>query len=1129
MILRSAARFLTILFAAGAPMLFAAPIETVDLASSSAWSVSIDGGASQTVTVPGHTGMSDNAVFRRSITIPASAAGKVVKVLFGAVDYGGDVYLGSTLITSHKNLMLPFEADLTGKVTAGSTYTLEVRAYSRSHYGNKIPNGCWWTRLAHGINRYVKMVVLPPVYIKDVFIQPSVRKDCLNAEIWVHNSTTQSRTISLDAALTSWNSRAWSYPSVPSAAATLPANAVTRVHIGPVPWGLGAQSYWWPNIPFSETYAAQLHNLLLSLKENGSSIDTAIQRFGFVEYTEGPYYYLVNGVRIGFQPSDGTPEAQYGYDAYSVAPYFSTLAGCKESWKRYMRLGVNTYRTHSSIPTENIMNAADEIGFWLIPESGLRCCEQAGIWDSATYTDDVREMVLATRDHPCICRYSIDNEYVQALSTDLYVPLLIDAAWEHDTTRPLVEEGRAGSPERTYGKRSSGHSVNMLHYTDPRGFLTRRYIVGLGEYAYDIGGNVTNPSYCSNGDLMREADIGLDLRKNDLVYAAIWDFYVYWRNMLTESSPSIAADKYAFLQRCLHPYVACDSAYDKANICYASPWPSTIPALTTGATAFRKIYLFNGGVRGSKFKLVWELRWGSATGALAATGSVDTTIDPGFHVTVPVSFTVPATTASASPITVSGGTEMYKETRYYFSVSGSNLYFVLRSFLMPPLSRFAVRPASLELSGTLSGDIAVTSAEGTLPALTAQSAQPWLTALVSGQGPAQVIRVTASGLAPGLYSGSVVLSAPGYEPVTCMVTARVDGTPAASIISIMPTHTSILPSSTANFSANVIDQFGAPISPAIDWSVSGGGAVDASGLFTSNGTPGDFIIRARVRSDTAKSARASVTVTQGKLLPAGNITELLCLVSAQNSLYLYWSKETDSINAIITGNPSYAPCHGLTLAANTTTYTWRSMSSPGGVWLTGGLSLVYSFVSLRLLNPLERTVKMVVSHDDRFDAWMNGDHVVNMPGWTQPGATETATITLPKGSSVFIFRRGNLDGASSLSMKFTDASNNALSDVRYCIDTCNGQVLPAAQGPCRVRAPIDMCAVRVARGAIEIAVTGLGAHTIEVVTPQGQIVTSLHGTGAMTCRVPKSAGGSGVYLIKMQTGTRRFVRKLVVW
>jgi beta-galactosidase/beta-glucuronidase len=269
--------------------LCAAPVETIDLASSSAWTVSIDGGGSQTVAVPGNTRMSDNAVFRRGITIPASAAGNVVKVLFGAVDYGCDVYLGTTLITSHKNLMIPFEADLTGKVTAGGSYTLEVRAYSRSHYGNQIPNGCWWASLATGINRYVKLVVLPQIYVKDVYIQPSVTHDRLDFDVWVHNASAQAKTLTVNGSLAAWGASTWTYPSIPAASATIAANGIAKVRMS-APWDLGPQSYWWPNIPFQETYTAVLHNLLLSVKEGAATLDTIIKRFGFAEWGEGPYY-----------------------------------------------------------------------------------------------------------------------------------------------------------------------------------------------------------------------------------------------------------------------------------------------------------------------------------------------------------------------------------------------------------------------------------------------------------------------------------------------------------------------------------------------------------------------------------------------------------------------------------------------------------------------------------------------------------------------------------------------------------------------------------------------------------------------------------------------------------------------
>ena len=115
-------------------------------------------------------------------------------------------------------------------------------------------------------------------------------------------------------------------------------------------WALGSGSYWWPNKPFRENYAPQLHNLDIALSEKGKTLQTLTRRFGFAEWTEGPYYYLVNGVRLNFI-SDATPEAAMSeYDCYSTAAAFlpPTVAGsgCPETWKRYMRLGICANRIH---------------------------------------------------------------------------------------------------------------------------------------------------------------------------------------------------------------------------------------------------------------------------------------------------------------------------------------------------------------------------------------------------------------------------------------------------------------------------------------------------------------------------------------------------------------------------------------------------------------------------------------------------------------------------------------------------------------------------------------------------------------------------------------------------------------
>ena len=121
--------------------------------------------------------------------------------------------------------------------------------------------------------------------------------------------------------------------------------------------------YWWPNKPFRENYTPQLHVLSLTVDSaetpaaDSSVGDSVVKhRFGFVEWSEAApdegTWFLVNGRRINFV-SDATPEAAMSsYDCYTNSPAFATLEGAKETWKRYMRVGMSANRIHQSTPTQ---------------------------------------------------------------------------------------------------------------------------------------------------------------------------------------------------------------------------------------------------------------------------------------------------------------------------------------------------------------------------------------------------------------------------------------------------------------------------------------------------------------------------------------------------------------------------------------------------------------------------------------------------------------------------------------------------------------------------------------------------------------------------------------------------------
>ena len=136
-------------------------------------------------------------------------------------------------------------------------------------------------------------------------------------------------------------------------------------------------------------------------------------RFGFVEHAEGPFYYTVNGVRVtGI--SDGTPEGGISYyDSYGRAAAFlpptGPATGCPETWRRYLRIGINMNRLHCSPPTTTMLDAADETGFMLVAEApvwGNDLSRYNRAYGPATYQDLGR----LCRNHPSLARYSLTVE-----------------------------------------------------------------------------------------------------------------------------------------------------------------------------------------------------------------------------------------------------------------------------------------------------------------------------------------------------------------------------------------------------------------------------------------------------------------------------------------------------------------------------------------------------------------------------------------------------------------------------------------------------------------------------------------------------------------------------------------------
>ena len=150
------------------------------------------------------------------------------------------------------------------------------------------------------------------------------------------------------------------------------------------------------------------------------------------------------------------------------------------------------------------------------------------------------------------------------------------------------------------------------------------------------------------------------------------------------------------------------------------------------------------------------------------------------------------------------------------------------------------------------------------------------------------------------------------------------GPPVLTTVAVSPSSASVQTGGTQQFTATGKDQFGNPMSPqpAFTWSISGGGTISASGLFTAGSAPdGPFTVTA---SSGGVNGTASVTVTAPPVLTTITVSP--------------------SSASVQTGKTQQFSATGLDQFGNPVspqpTFTWSvggggTITSPGGLFTAG--------------------------------------------------------------------------------------------------------------------------------------------------------------------------------------------------
>ncbi|HWZ88422.1 MAG TPA: glycoside hydrolase family 2 TIM barrel-domain containing protein, partial [Polyangiaceae bacterium] len=664
-----------------------------------------------------------SGTYSTTITVPDSGGPQTTLLEFGAVDNEATLSVDGMTVGTQTTTLTPQVYDVSKFVKPGSQHQISVAVKSfkalMSNGKYLVPHPAPWSNnVALGILRSVTIRAVPSVYISDVFVRTSVANDSLTYDVSLTNTGATDQQISLSGALSSWNCDANTYPAIPSSMVTVPAGMTHVTTVGPIGWGLGPTSFWWPNVPYAPGYKAKLHNLKVDLSVGGQVQHEDVVRFGFREIqmkradAMHVYYYL-NGVHVRLR-GDNLQGADYDSiinagqgDAYDTLPGFLPPSGQNTGWPgavgNYQKLNYNFVRVHQELASPYMLDTADELGLMLMGETSIRGSNSNENFSAGhdNMVNHAKAMVLRDRNHPAIIRWSQSNEPdLESEDSDQFEGDLYTAINTLDPTRPVSVDGPTN---RAYGIAAYGTNFATFgHYNN-----------GLGNYSEQVNaspnqpfgqGEFIWPADATSRGLMWFATSCAAMRRQDASdirpYALLSGFAsiipgVTRMGMAIESSSDPRTGQHPLfgednlpdpwsnpivqrIQNAYSPMLVLDQAYWEANKMSDDngDWPvsAAVPTLTKGSMSSRTLLIFNDTFSGASLDVTWEVHADSPTGAIASMGTLSSVMVPlGTMTTQTINITAPSSGTKAYLVLRSrkSGTQtaIFEEDGQYFTLN----------------------------------------------------------------------------------------------------------------------------------------------------------------------------------------------------------------------------------------------------------------------------------------------------------------------------------------------------------------------------------------------------------------------------------------------------------------------------
>jgi C1A family cysteine protease len=243
----------------------------------------------------------------------------------------------------------------------------------------------------------------------------------------------------------------------------------------------------------------------------------------------------------------------------------------------------------------------------------------------------------------------------------------------------------------------------------------------------------------------------------------------------------------------------------------------------------------------------------------------------------------------------------------------------------------------------------------------------------------------------GSYSFLVTIKDAKGQQATSSVTVFVNQTPAS--VTVTPSSASVPATTTRQFTAAAKDQFGVSFvtQPAYTWTVSGGGTISASGLFTAGSAAGGPYTVTATTAGQVKGT-ASVTVTQQYL--AGIRAEFFDFTSAITSM------------PNLTGRTANVSRIDNVINYPNTSKAWTGLDSR---FITTFSSRFTGYLKITTAG----SYKLYINSDDGSDLWLDGKLLVNNDG-NHAMTEKSASVTLSAGYHTLVVQQYQNAGSSGL-------------------------------------------------------------------------------------------------------------------